>query len=364
VAGPRDPLELRLQLLFERVLRQCPVPISDNFFELGGDSLQALELIVEVERICGQELGLDTLYQSPTVEALARSLRHASTAEWSSMVPLQTGGTRPPLFFIHTTPGDILGYGNLIYHMDRGQPCYGFQSLGFHRAELSHTRIEEMAAYYLGLMRGFQKEGPYYLAGWCYGGIVAFEMARQLSAIGQKTGFLGLLETVAPAPPFAVYQYYRHRLGCLLRMKPGDWWAYLLEKIRYRRESKVANRMRFRRLETTEAEGVRGCEEHNRKLANLEHVYNTNMRALDSYRPQPYRGRVTLFNAEEKDPAMLRDPLYAWPGLAEEIEVHTVPGKHDTMLMEPNVSALARKLEESLRQAQGNAFREGLRELE
>jgi amino acid adenylation domain-containing protein len=357
VAGPQDPVELRLQLLFERVLRQCPVPVDRSFFELGGDSLQALELIVEVERISGHELGLETLYQSPTVESLAGFLRKAAAHEWSSLVPLQTGGTRPPLFFIHTTPGDILGYGNLIYHLDRGQPCYGFQSLGFYKTELSHTRIEEMAAYYISLMRGFQKEGPYYLAGWCYGGIVALEMAQQLKAIGQEVAFLGQMETVAPAPSIAVSRYYLHRLGCLLRMKPADWRGYLREKLRYRREVKMANKLRFRRAEQAEQPDQALFEERNRKLDTLEHVYNTNMRALDLYRPRPYAGRVTLFNAEETDPAMLRDPLYAWPGLAAEIEVHTVPGKHDTMLMEPHVAVLARKLEEALRQAQGTQMK-------
>jgi amino acid adenylation domain-containing protein len=353
--GPRDPVELRIKLLFERVLRRGPAPVDRSFFELGGDSLQALELIMEIERMCGRELGLETLYRSSTVEALARSLRETSI-DSSSLVPLQTVGHRPPLFFIHTTPGDILGYGNLIYHLDREQPCYGFQSLGFYQPDMSHTRIEEMAAYYIGLMRDFQKEGPYYLAGWCYGGIVAYEMARQLSAVGERAAFLGLMETVAPRPSLAVYRYYLHRIGCILRMKPAHWRGYLQEKIRYRREFKLAIKMRFRQLEKSQKDNMQAFEQHQRKLALLEHVYNTNMAALEAYRPAPHAGRVTLFNAEETDPGMLRDPLYAWRGLAEEIEIQTVPGKHDTMLMEPHVAVLARKLDMTLRQAQGTAL--------
>jgi acyl carrier protein len=273
-------LELRLQLLFERILGRSDVGIHVSFFELGGDSLQALELIVEIERVTGKSLPLETLYQSSSVEELARVLaREHAAGDSSALVPLQTNGSRPPLFLVHTTPGDILGYGNLIYHLDADQPCFGFQSLGLIHPELSHRRIEEMATYYVGLLRSMMPEGPYYLAGWCYGGIVAVEMARHLLALGERVGFLGLLETVAPRPSLRVYRYYLHRLRCFLRMRPPQWLRYVRSKLRYRREVKVANRMRFRRLERTEAPDGAQLDEHNRRLAKLEHVYNTNLAA-------------------------------------------------------------------------------------
>jgi thioesterase domain-containing protein len=265
---------------------------------------------------------------------------------------LQIGGTRPPLFLVHTTPGDILGYGNLIYHLDPEQPCFGLQSLGLLRRELSHTRIEQMAAYYLDLLRSQEPVGPYYLAGWCYGGIVAVEMAQQLLALGQDVAFVGLLETVALAPSWRVPRYYWHRLSCLLAMRPRQWLRYGRHKVGYYREFRRADRMRFRRLESIDGTDPVRTEEHNRKLATLEHVYKANMDALRHYRPRPYPGRVTLFNAEEIDPGIIPDPLYAWPGLAGEIDVHVVPGNHDTMLTEPNVAVLALKLDQCLKQAQ------------
>ena len=253
---------------------------------------------------------------------------------------------------MHTTPGDILGYGNLIYHLDPDQPCYGLQSLGLLRPEQSHRSIPEMAAYYVTLVRSMQPEGPYYLAGWCYGGIVAVEMAHQLMDLGERVGFLGLLETVAPAPPLRIYRYYLHRLSCFLQMKPAHWSRYLRSKLKSYRESRMANRMRFRRLDGGEHANPAILEEHNRRLAQLEHVYNANLKALRFYRARPYRGVVTLFNAQEIDPGVIADPLYAWPGLASGIEIHSVPGDHDSMLTEPNVSVLARTLDECLRAAQ------------
>src|SRR5436190_10436356 len=111
--GPRDPLELRLQLLFERVLKRAPIGVDSSFFELGGDSLQALELLVQIEKETARQLPLATLYQAPTVEAVARELRwHSVPEQWSSLVPLQARGSQAPLYLLHTTPGDILGYGN------------------------------------------------------------------------------------------------------------------------------------------------------------------------------------------------------------------------------------------------------------
>src|SRR5205085_668711 len=119
------------QLLFERVLKRAPVGIDQSFFELGGDSLQALELLVQIEKGTSKQLPLDTLYQTSTVEALARELCTGVTAaEWSSLVTLQASGNRPPFYLLHTTPGDILGYGNLVYRLGPDQPCHGFQSLG------------------------------------------------------------------------------------------------------------------------------------------------------------------------------------------------------------------------------------------
>lgn len=351
--GPRTPLELQLQLLFERILRARGIAIDASFFELGGDSLQALALIMEVERTVGRKLPLETLYQAPSVEALAGLLeRSDSPVEPSALVPLQASGSRPPLVLMHTTPGDVLGYGNLVYHLGPEQPCYGIQSLGLIQPERSHQRIEEMAEYYTGLLRSRFSSGPYYLAGWCYGGIVAVEMARQLLAAGEAVGFVGLLETVAPPPSLRAFRYYLHRLGCFAHMTPVQWVRYFRRKAAYRRDVRIANRMRFRRLEASPAANPAMLEERNRRLARLEHVYRANLDALKVYRPRFYPGHLTLFNAAKLDEGVIPDALNAWAGLAASIEVYPVPGDHDSMLVEPNVSRLARDLQRALNRAQ------------
>ncbi|MDX1952010.1 MAG: amino acid adenylation domain-containing protein [Verrucomicrobiota bacterium] len=342
--GPRTPMELQLQILFERVLKKAPIGVEVSFFELGGDSLQALELLVQVEKATGKNLPLGTLFQASSIEALAKLIqsRNDHSERWSALVPLQTSGTKPPLYFVHTTPGDVLGYGGLIYHLGADQPCYGFQSLGLKKSELSHRRIEAMAEYYVERLKAFQPKGPYYLAGWCYGGVVAVEMARQLRVIGDRVAFVGLMETVAMAPGLSNFRYYLHRLHALGRMSPTRWAEYVREKIKYRRNSKIANRMRFRQVSADQS----GAQDP--WLLQLEHVYNTNLAALNGYRSRWFDGKVTLFNAADQDPALIPDPQYGWVGLAREIEIHSVPGNHDTMLSEPHVRALAAEFQRCL----------------
>ncbi|MHC1764269.1 MAG: amino acid adenylation domain-containing protein [Verrucomicrobiia bacterium] len=354
--GARTPLELQLQLLFERVLHMHGIAVDASFFELGGDSLQALSLILEIEQAAGRRLPLETLYQAPSVEALAHLLEKGNTqVQPSVLVPLQAGGSRPPLFLIHTTPGDVLGYGTLMYHLGSEQPCHGFQSLGLLEPERSHQRIEEMARHYVDELRCRFPKGPDYLAGWCYGGIVAVEMAQYLLSEGEHVAFLALLETVAPRPSPRIFRYYLHRFGCFAQMSPAQWVRYFRKKAAYRREVQMANRMRFRRLEASPSARDEMLEERNKRLARLEHVYTTNLQALRFYRPRFYPGRLTLFNAQEIDAGVIPDPVNAWAGLAADIEVRSVPGDHDSMLAEPNVALLARELDEALHRAQSEA---------
>ena len=348
VKGPEDPLELQLQLLFERVLKRAPIAVDVSFFELGGDSLQALELLVEIGKATRKQLPLGTLYQSSTVQTLAREVRTRSSGEeWSSLVPLQASGKRPPLYLLHTTPGDVLGYGNLVYHLDSDQPCYGLQSLGLKAPDLCHHTVQEMARFYVDHLREFQPHGPYYLGGWCYGGIVAVEMARILKTEGEHIGLLALLETVAIPARLNNFRYYLHRLACFLQMSPQNWFTYFRGKARYARESRLANKLRFRPAEA----GLHEAE-RDKRLIQLEHVYNTNLEALKEFRSEYYDGKVTLFNAAERDLALIPDRHYGWIGLAGDIEIHEVPGDHDTMLAEPHVSALAQRLNDCLIRAQ------------
>jgi amino acid adenylation domain-containing protein len=344
---PQNALELQIQLAFERVLHSANVSSETSFFELGGDSLKALQLVLELERATETALPLGVLYETSTVRGLAEKLGlHRPRSVSSSLIPLQPHGSEPPLFFIHTTPGDVLGYGNLIYHLGQDQPCFGLQSLGMVQPERAHQTIPDMARHYVDEMRTVQPHGPYRLCGWCYGGIVAFEMAQILKTQGEKVALLALVDTPAVAPGWKVPAYYAARIQCLFRMTPTQAATYLRYKWDYYRHRESENDKRFSRVEMMPDADATMVAQRNAMLEKLERLYALNMRALFGYQPRPYAGRICLLNASEPDPAKLPDRAYGWTGLAAKIETIDVPGDHDSILKEPNAGVLAGKLKD------------------
>jgi len=166
--GPRNQTENVLAHIWSEVLGIKRIGIHDNFFELGGHSLLTLQVLDRAHRE-GLDLTPQQMFKYQTIGDLAavlkpNSLINKEPTSWSSLVPLQPDGSRPPLFLIHTTPGDILGYGNLVHHLGPDQPCYGFQSLGLYKPEQAQTSIEEMAAYYVQLLLSFNPKGPTFWA--------------------------------------------------------------------------------------------------------------------------------------------------------------------------------------------------------
>ena len=199
--APRDDLELQLAHIWEEVLGVRPVGARDNFFELGGHSLLAVRLFALIEKRLGKTLPLTTVFQGATVEHLAGILRQQPTpGPQSSLVAIQPGGSKRPLFLVHPAGGHVFPYIHLAQFLGPDQPCYGLQARGVEDGQDPHTRIEDMAAYYIQALQTVQPTGPYLLGGWSMGGVVAFEMAQQLHAQGQRVALLVLLDGRIPTP--------------------------------------------------------------------------------------------------------------------------------------------------------------------
>ena len=197
--APREGTEKKLAAIWEKILGVQPVGAEDNFFDLGGHSLLAVRLFSEIEAAFQRKLPLATLFRAPTVAGIARLLGEAEKQEqtWSTIVEIQPEGSRPPFFWIHSLGGD--GGGGFFYYrklaelLGPDQPSFGIRS----PREPFH-QIEEMARFYVSEIRKAQPRGPYSLGGFCFGGIVAYEMARQLAEEGEEVGVLALLESSAP----------------------------------------------------------------------------------------------------------------------------------------------------------------------
>jgi aspartate racemase len=316
--APRDKLELQLTQIWESVLGIQPIGIKDNFFDLGGHSLLAVRLVAEIDKAFDKKLPLATLFQAPTVEQLAKVLRDQEwKSSWYSLVPVQPSGSRPPLF------GISHNFRDLSHYLGQEQPVYRFHyAIGeTTNKEISLPTLENLAAHYIQEMRSLQPEGPYYLMGLCFGGVVAYEMAQQLVGQGQQVAFLGLFDTFIGR--YLTFLRLHQRFSNLFQLTPSE----LLRRIKYKIEKKF----------------VKDDNKYS------PYLYNPNLprRMLEAYTPQVYSGRVTLFKAMNQISVnyAITPPEVGWRKFVNgELEIHEIPGSHVGILEEPNVKILAEKM--------------------
>ncbi len=347
--APADELELKLTRLWEKVLGIDAIGVNDNFFELGGHSLLAVRLFALIEKLFGKNLPLATLFQAPTVKQLARALREEGwQADWSSLVVIQGGDQRPPFFCVHAAGGNVLEYHDLARGLGPDQPFYGLQATGLDGKREPHTTIKQMATHYIAEMRDVQPEGPYLIGGRSSGGTIAFEMACQLSAVGQEdtypAGYFKLLPG-SGTPGQRARRYARKlesHIENLRRLETSAKIAYLLNKLRYAPD-KIKHRLYRRAYKIYKRVG--------RPLPPvLKNIEEINFTAVKDYVPQTYSGNVTLFLAS--DLTADYDLHEGWRELvAGEIETHEIPGNHINIIKEPHVGALAEELRSCLDRA-------------
>jgi amino acid adenylation domain-containing protein len=371
---PRDSFELQIVQIWEQVLGIQPIGVTDNFFELGGHSLLAVSLMAKIRNTLKQDLPLSALFQGATVEKLGAMLRRdASSRSWSCLVELQAFGSKPPLFFVHPGGGGVLCYFDLARCLGSDQPFYGFQAPGFYGEQLSHTRLEDIAALYIEAMMTVQPEGPYLLGGWSLGGVIAYEMAQQLVAQGQSVGQLLLLDAGPGGPSEEdIGEHEDHleyeepaRMDDALflvgffqgdlplseeDLKPfeGD------ERIDYVLKKAISMNLVPPGIEVAQAHSVLKSARANEKARN-------------NYKAQAYPGAVTLFKTagkasmphsvgpefNEEMMKRIQDPTMGWGELAAGgVRVIDVPGDHGTMVLKPYVETLAVRIKECLNGAE------------
>jgi len=351
--APRNEIEQSIADIWQELLGIGQVGIHDNFFELGGDSLLAIRLFAQIKRTFGKSLPLATLFQAATVEQLVNILRQEErSAPLSSLVAIQIGSAKPPFFGIHGAGGGVFIYSTLARYLAKEQPVYGLQAYGLDGEQAPHTRVEDMASHYIKEILTVQPEGPYFLGGYSYGGIVAFEMAQQFHSQGQKVALLALFDAHGPEylKPLPSYvRIFRH-LGRLLRLEPKEKLTYIEDKL------KIKQKLQKLALNFSSAKG--------RSLPQVRQQYDLQsvhiQAELEYILPQVYEGQAILFRASEQmapewwfDP---HDPLLGWGGLITGgLEIQELPGHHMNVFNEPYVRVLAEKLQACLDQAYANS---------
>jgi thioesterase domain-containing protein/acyl carrier protein len=193
---PSNPQERAMQTVWQEVLGQTPLSVEDNFFEVGGSSLSALRLAAACQSRLGLRLPVTAVFRYQTIRSLTAALERGALDAADPLLPLQPHGRQAPLFCVHPIGGSAQGYTALARALGPDQPVYGLQALG----SAPSASLGEMARHYIAAIRRVQPMGPYRLVGHSFGGLVAFEMARQLEAEGESVAMLALLDTSIPDP--------------------------------------------------------------------------------------------------------------------------------------------------------------------
>jgi amino acid adenylation domain-containing protein len=354
--APRDSVEQVLAQLWAKVLKVPRVGLNDNFFELGGHSLLAVRIIVEIENIYGRRLPLATLLQAPTVGALAEVLRKENwKPSWSSLVPLQPGGSKPPLFLIHSHGGNVLEYYPLANHLDKDQPVYALQARGLDGNIPKKESLEQIASAYLKEIRTLQSEGPYFLGGFCFGGLVALEAAQQLQRAGQQVALVVMIQTTHPGAPVftpgsSSANRWWHRATKRIDLERDNFlqrgFGYFGDRLRRTRDVMQARtQIAFdKRMSNGNGQKTRASMAYILELLGMEHD-----RAFMNYVPRPYQGDVLLFRASKQLPGMLADRSLGWKSIIKgHMEIRELPGHQQNILVEPRVRRLAEELRSRL----------------
>jgi thioesterase domain-containing protein len=301
-----------------------------------------VSLLARIQQLTDRRLPLAMIFQAPTIEQQAALLRQTAPPAWSSLVPLQPSGSAPPFFCVHPAGGNITAFAQLARHLGDDQPFYGLQAAGLDGAMVPFTQIEAMAAYYVEELRRVRPEGPYLLGGWSMGGLVAFEMAQQLRRQGETVALLALLDTPSKRPdehrphPAPLIDLFAQDLGRFNKEIP--LLAPLSDPPDVERQLRSI-------LDRARCEDLLPMSVGLAELRQLYGVFEANIQARDSYVPQAYAGRVTLFRAGK---ALGNRPIgvdLSWRALVPDgLTIQIVPGDHYTMLQEPQVQILAQQL--------------------
>jgi thioesterase domain-containing protein len=371
--APRTEIEEVLTQLWASLLRFEPVGIQDDFFELGGTSLLAVDLFVQIDRQLGQRLPFTALIEAPTIELLARFVAGGKSRD--SLVLIREGGDKPPLFLVHDGDGETMLYRNLAILLKKEHAVYGLQPDSRQNIPLAQTRISEMAAHHIDKIHSIQPHGPYLLGGMCAGGVIAYEVARQLQSQGETVAMVALLDAADVAAPLKTLHFARQRIrsfsATFHREKSVQFYRSVLVVTTkaLRKAKNLTTYLVGQRLKNLRDEIRmrlfrfyldRGLQLP-RALQQIS-VRTVYLFAEKNYQPEsPFHGELVLFRATRgkgpDEPYVERyaDPLLGWgQRTSHGVRVCDTPGGHSSMLQEPNVRVLATRMQVYLDQALAN----------
>jgi amino acid adenylation domain-containing protein len=355
--APRTSNEKLVADIWEELMGLNKISIFDNFFQLGGRSLVAVKIMARLEQETGKRLPLATLFEYSTVEKLATRLEiDAEAITWDSLVPIKPKGSKMPLYIVHGAGLNVLLFNALAMNMDDEQPVYGLQAKGLNGVDEPLDVMEEIAANYVDEIMNHDPVGPYAIAGYSLGGLIAYEMAKQMLAMGKNVKMVAMFDTYADQTQiydswikiktkntwFLVKQLAYTPL--LFLQDPGRTVQYKSREIR-RRVQKVYNMIFPGKVKKKEGFSAYSNDIHEKSLA-----------AQRNYLLTPVNVAIELFRAKKKTFYMDDFKYLGWKPFAQKgVNVHDIPGEHNTIFAPPNDKQFAKVLQECLDKAALNS---------
>jgi len=343
-APPSSPVEKTLARIWSELLGVRQISVNDDFFDLGGNSLTGVRLFAAVRKQFHVSLQLATLFETPTISELAGLLvargaeggappDSASPTEWSPLVRINKGAPgRTPVFCVHGSRGNVLGFKSLSDRLAADRPFYGLQARGVDGILEPDETIPAMAERYLAAIRSVQPKGPYFLAGYSGGGVIAYEIAQRLRRANETLGAIIMIDTLEPSQmrtPVSMLD----RLRCLPRLKlrrvlkaPINVWTYhLVPKL----ERLIGVKRKAAPMTTLEI-----------AAQAVDAAYHRSQRA---YVTEPYEGEIVLVRADDaRTPFVRSGPSFGWGKFVRgRVSTLDVSADHFTVFEEPAVSQMA-----------------------
>ena len=337
--------------IWRGILDVAAIDPDDNFFELGGHSLLAVRVVAEVESRLGVTLSPVTLFQHGTIREQCRLiLQRHQTIEWSPLVAIRHGGSKPPLFLVHAIGGEVLSYAPLAARLGDDQPVFGLRVRTENGVPV-HSTVEKMAEYYIQAIGRVRPNGPYHIGGYSGGGLIAYEMARQLRRLGEEVALLAMIDCSAPGRPRPSLLSAAHWLQ--IPKKTAYWvmdddffrdgvsaaWGRVRSKVTWWRQARrVRHGAAAPEVDIRHALGLWRYPDASREFLAVLH------RALRSYQPPPYAGSIAVIRARSRKllARALPEPDLGWRRFVTgPVWTAVVAGAHDTIVREPRVRQLA-----------------------
>jgi amino acid adenylation domain-containing protein len=350
--GPRTNIEKLLADIWVEALMLTRVGIYDNFFELGGHSLIAVKVMTKIERLTGKRLPLASLFENPTIEKMAQLLDlDGRTITWDSLVPIKPRGNKMPLYIVHGAGLNVLLFNAVAMGLSADQPVYGLQAKGLNGIDEPCTKIEDMAAHYISAITRQNPGGPYALAGFSFGGIIAYEMARQLEAMGKEVKMLAVFDT------YAYNTSYYDPIGKKVLKNMRFYFKSILHTLKFKSgfkntitEKTILAKRKLIRFYWS----LRYGKEQNQPgfFGYSYKIDKCNEDALKQYQFKPHSIVVEVFKAQTRTFYVEDEEYMGWkPYALKGINIHNIPGEHNTIFKAPNDKIFSAVLQKCLDRA-------------